>query len=98
MKDWNINESQHGVLVHDNASSMVKAARLAKLDDLCCYIHTMQLVVKDGLEAQHAIIDTVFVARILLGHFWHSIKATEKAYKSFKSSPEFLFAWKEHHI
>ena len=26
MKDWNINESQRGVLVHDNASSMVKAA------------------------------------------------------------------------
>ena len=26
MKDWNINESQCGILVHDNASSMVKAA------------------------------------------------------------------------
>ena len=37
----------------------------------------MQLIVKDGLEAQRAIIDAVFIVLTLVGHFWHSTKATE---------------------
>ena len=37
----------------------------------------MQLVVKDGLEARHAIINAVFVPWTLVGHFQHSTKATE---------------------
>ena len=93
MKVWNINENQSGVLVHDNGSSMVKAARFAKLADFLCYIHTMQLVVKVGLKAQHAIINAVFVAQTLVRHFRHSTKATE-ALKAIQNT----FHMKAHHI
>ena len=39
--------------------------------------YLMQLVVKEGLEAQRAIINAVFVAWTLVRHFRHSTKATE---------------------
>ncbi|CAL1529445.1 unnamed protein product [Lymnaea stagnalis] len=77
LEDWQIQGSRCGVLVHDNGASMVKAARLASLNDLACYINTIQLVVNDGLKAQWAVMDTIAAARLIVGHFHYSTIATE---------------------
>ena len=66
---WSIPIGRRGVLVRDNGASMVKAAQLSGLQDLGCYIHTIQLVVKLGLKSQRAVIDAVNTARALVGRF-----------------------------
>lgn len=79
LQEWNIDEDRRGVLVRDNGASMVLAARLSGLQDLGCYIHTIQLVVHAGLKptAHKVINDTITTARSIVGHFRHSTKATE---------------------
>lgn len=55
LEEWNTIDTQRGVLLRDNGSSMVKAGSFASFDDLGCYIHTMQLVINCGLKAQTAL-------------------------------------------
>ena len=82
---WSIPIERRGVLVRDNGASMVKAAQLSELQDLGCYIHTIQLVVKLGLKSQRAVIDAVNTARALVGRFRHSTQSTEQLLKIQKT-------------
>ena len=60
---WEINKDQVHLVVHDNASNMVKAMSDALLPDLGCLAHTLQLVVNDGVLSQRAVIDMLAIAR-----------------------------------
>ena len=79
LKEFNILEDRQGIIVRDNGASMVLAARLSGLQDLGCFIHTIQLVVNAGLKpsAQKMVTETISTARSIVGHFRHSTKATE---------------------
>lgn len=77
MEDWKIVGDRRGILLRDNGSNMVKAARVAKISDLGCYIHTLQLVVGESLKTQRAVKDSIATARGIVGHFRHSSKATD---------------------
>ena len=59
---WSITHDQVHVVVSDNASNMAKAVRDADLPHLGCLAHTLQLVMKDGVLAQRAVIDLLAVA------------------------------------
>jgi len=54
----------------------------ANLVDLGCYIHTLQLIVVEGLNAQQVVINTIATAHSIVGHFRHSVKATEQLKKT----------------
>ena len=71
-ESWTITRDQVHLVVSDNASNMAKAVRDADLPHLGCLAHTLQLVVKDGVLAQRAVIDLLAVARKIVGHFRHS--------------------------
>ena len=75
-RSWQINkEDQVHVVVHDNASNMVKAMSDAELPDLGCFAHTLQLVVNDGVLSQRTVIDLIATVRKVVGlfdaHAWH---------------------------
>ncbi|KAL3848453.1 hypothetical protein ACJMK2_019310 [Sinanodonta woodiana] len=76
MEEWKVVRDRRGILVRDNGSNMVKAARVAKISDLGCYIHTLQLVVGESLKTQKAVRDAIAIARGIVSHFRHSSKAT----------------------
>lgn len=52
---------------------MVEVAYDADLTNLACYIHTLQLIVTEGLKTQKVANDTVATARAIVGYFRHSV-------------------------
>jgi hypothetical protein len=78
-RSWQINkQDQVHLVVRDNASNMVKAMSDAKLPDLGCFAHTLQLVVNDGVLSQRAVIDLIATARKIVGHFRRSCLAYDQ--------------------
>lgn len=63
-------------IVTDNAANMLKADTGANLDHTGCFAHTLQLAVNDGLKHNY-IARTIGAARKVVGHFNHSVLATE---------------------
>ena len=51
---------------------MAKAMQEASLPSLGCFIHSLQLVVEDGMLSQCAVIDILATYRATVGHFKHS--------------------------
>ena len=49
LESWFISIDQVHVVLRDYGSNMVKAMKDAKLRDLGCFAHTLQLVVHDGV-------------------------------------------------
>ena len=46
---WKIKESQVHLMVRDNAANMIKAMKDGSFSDLGCFVHTLQLIVHDGV-------------------------------------------------
>ncbi|XP_067949865.1 zinc finger BED domain-containing protein 4-like [Watersipora subatra] len=77
LNEWNTATHQvHGV-VTDNGANVKAGLRKAKLPGVPCAIHTLQLVVEEGLKAQDDIMDTVAKMRRVSGHFRHSSLAND---------------------
>ena len=68
----NISEDRIHVIVSDNVPNMLKAMRDAVLPHLGCFAYTLQLVVKDGVLVQRAVIDMIATSKKIIGHFKHS--------------------------
>ena len=47
--NWNISEEQVHIVVRDNAYNMQLGMELLKMDSMPCFIHVLQLVIKDSL-------------------------------------------------
>ena len=63
-------------MLTDNASNMKKALRDANLSGFGCFVHSLQLVVNDGVMSQWVVIDVLAVERSsIVGHFKHSTLA-----------------------
>ena len=78
LEDWKISKSRIHMVVADNASNMKKAMRGGRFEARGCFAHTLQLIVNDGVLSQRAVIDTLSVCRIIVGHFKHSTIAYHK--------------------
>ncbi|XP_023212104.1 zinc finger BED domain-containing protein 4-like [Centruroides sculpturatus] len=78
---WECPLSKIHVIVHDNGRNIVKAVSEAKMNSACCFIHTLQLVIKDSLKIQPEIGETIAVGRKIVTHFNHSSTAQEKLKK-----------------
>ena len=63
-------------LTTDNTSNMSVAAGILKYRHVGCFAHTLQLGIEDGLKVPQ-ISKTLSVSRQLVGHFNHSVIATD---------------------
>ena len=72
LKNWGISKTRVHLIIHDNASNMMKASWEAGLTSMRCFAHTLQLVVNEGVLSQHAVIDILAISRKIVGHFKHS--------------------------
>ena len=67
-------------VVHDSAANMVLSLDILEAErdweSLCCTAHTLQLCLKAGFEIS-GVARLLACARKLVGHFHHSVVATE---------------------
>ena len=69
------------IVLCDNVSNTAKAMKDADLCGYGCFVHCLQLVVKDGVLCQRAIVDLLAVCRSIVGHFRRSTVANDKLMK-----------------
>ncbi|KAF2890175.1 hypothetical protein ILUMI_15998, partial [Ignelater luminosus] len=62
---WECPLSKIHVIVHDNGCNTVKAVSEAAMNTACCFIHTLQLVVKDSLKVEAEVEETIAAGRRL---------------------------------
>lgn len=75
---WGIDLPTVHVVVRDNGKNIVKGCKEANMPSVSCFIHTLQLVVNDGIATQRAVTDLIAVSRKIVGHFNHSPAACAK--------------------
>ena len=68
---WEIEEKVVCV-VRDNAANMVSGLNIANLTSLPCLAHSLQLIIKDGVLLQPAVVQLLSCARSLVGHYHRS--------------------------
>ena len=78
---WSIKAEQVHLIIRDNASNMVKAMRDGNFEDLGCFDHTLQLVIRDGIFSQRAVIDSLAICHNIVSHF----KRSPLAYSHLKT-------------
>lgn len=69
---WGIEKSRVHVIVRDNARNMKKAMDDMEVKSVGCLAHTLQLAMQEGLLCQRSVVDTLAIARKIIGHFKHS--------------------------
>lgn len=68
---WNLKEKIH-LFVRDNGINIVNGIMKAGFSAISCFIHTLQLVVKDSIKSQRAVSDVIAISRNIVTHFNHS--------------------------
>ena len=69
MEAYRIPASKVHVIVRDNAANMVAGVTQAGYQSLSCFIHTLQLVLKDAIFEQRYVNDIITTCRSIVGHF-----------------------------
>ena len=77
LNSWSIDKARVHAVVRDNAANMVAGIEKSELPAIGCTIHTLQLVIKDCIMTQRAVIDMLARSRKIVGHFKHSHLAVE---------------------
>ena len=82
LSDYN-NIAKHKVhiIVSDNAANITKGIHIVGCQSLPCFLHTLQLVIKDSLHEQKIISDAIAQCRSIVSHFSHSSLACAKLNK-----------------
>lgn len=75
LNTWDLDTSRIHLVVRDNAANITKGCDIAGFESVSCFIHTIQLVVMEGIKSQRSISDLIAVSRKIVGHFSHSPKA-----------------------
>ena len=71
MQSWEIEEKVVCV-VRDNAANMVAGLNIANVASLPCLAHSLQLIIKDGVLLQPAVVQLLNCARSIVGHYHRS--------------------------
>ncbi|XP_072044965.1 zinc finger BED domain-containing protein 4-like [Amphiura filiformis] len=77
-KEWDIEKSKIHTVLRDNGANVVNGMEKLGVDHQSCLIHTLQLVVSDGLKSQRTITDLIATGRRIVTHFKHSSQAHTK--------------------
>ena len=75
---WKIPASKCHLLLRDNAANITLGAELTLLNSEGCFIHTLQLALKDGIFSQRSVKDIIAICRNIVKHFSHSPLACGK--------------------
>lgn len=78
IENWNIPISNCHLLITDNAANMCKAASLIGVNHASCFLHTLQLVIKDSILSQRSVNDMISKSRKIVTHFHHSSLASDR--------------------
>lgn len=78
LNSWNIPKSKVHIFIRDGGANMVKGCNELGTESLSCFIHSLQLVILEAIKSQRAVVDTIAVARKIVGHFSHSAAACSK--------------------
>lgn len=79
--EYSIPRSKIHVFVRDNGANIVKGINNAGYDSISCYLHTLQLIIKDSIFEQRIIKDLISNCKQIVGHFKHSALAYSKLRK-----------------
>lgn len=60
---WDISLAKIHIVVYDNRANIVKAVSDAGLDSACCFIHILQLVIRDSRKMQSKVEKTIAMGR-----------------------------------
>ena len=71
MQAWEIEERVVYVIC-DNGVNMVSGLNIANVASLPCLAHSFQLVIKDGVLLQPAVVQLLSCARSIIGHYHYS--------------------------
>ena len=71
MNDWHVSNKVH-LVVRDGGSNFVAGFRNAGIPAVSCFVHSLQLVVKEMIVAQRGVESLLTCCRKILGHFRHS--------------------------
>ena len=71
MQSWEIEEKETCV-VRQNAANMVSGLNIANVESLTYLPHSLQLIIKDGVLLQPAVVQLLNCARSMVGHYYHS--------------------------
>ena len=63
---------------------MVPWLNIANLTSLPCLAHSLQLIIKDGVLLQPAVVQTLSCARLLVGHY-HHLNGAFNAFRQIQS-------------
>ena len=69
---WKLDPSACHLVVTDNASNISNGVEICGMKQAPCFIHTLQLAIKDAITAQRAVTDMIAKSRKIVGHFHHS--------------------------
>ena len=78
LSDYNIAKHKVHIIVSDNATNITKGIHIAGCQSLPCFLHTLQLVIKDSLHEQRIISDAIAQCTSIVSHFSHSFLACAK--------------------
>ena len=78
LEKWKLSPSTCHVVVTDNASNISNGVEICGMKQAPCFIHTLQLAIKDAITAQRSIIDMIAKSRKIVGHFHHSALACSR--------------------
>ena len=78
LSDYNIAKNKVHIIVSDDAANITKGIHIAGCQSLPCFLHTLQLVIKDSLQDQRIIAGAIAQCRSIVSHFSHSSLACAK--------------------
>lgn len=78
LNGWNLAINDVHAVIADNAGNMKKAMQEVNINYEPCFIHTLQLIIHDGINSQRAINDVIAKSRKIVGHFSYSQLACNK--------------------
>ncbi|KAJ8336973.1 hypothetical protein SKAU_G00381930 [Synaphobranchus kaupii] len=78
IESWGISMEKIHCLVTDNAANMLASAQLLRVRHICCFAHSLNLVVKKALDQTPELQDIRLRAKSVVTLFSTSYKAKEK--------------------
>lgn len=78
IEEFKIPASKIHLITRDNGANVVKAIKDTPYDSLSCFLHTLQLVIRDCILEQRIVKDIIANCHTLVGHFSHSPQACSR--------------------
>ena len=76
LTEWQIPESKIHLVIRDAAANMKLGVELSNIDSISCFLHGLQLVLKDAVFSQKTVAEIIKRSKSICTHFNHSSLST----------------------